>query len=124
MCVYIYIYIYLLLCFALGLEGWAGPILRSVELPHPAILTRWARLYKDSTGKRVPFVQGPAPVWGVRLLAPVLLQTLGQCKVGVCKRGKTCLNYRPCKPCASYWHTILRYKEVLKECPSTQIKVS
>ena len=27
-----------LLCFALGLEGWAGPILRSVE-PHPTILT-------------------------------------------------------------------------------------
>ena len=30
--------LFALLCFALGLEGWAGPILRSVE-PHPTILT-------------------------------------------------------------------------------------
>ena len=35
------------LCFALGLGGWADPIPRSVERPHPVILTRWARLYKS-----------------------------------------------------------------------------
>ena len=38
------------------------------------------------------------------------------------KRGKTCLNYRPRKSYACYWHSILRYKEILGECPSTQIK--
>ena len=35
-----------LLCFALGLGGWAGPIPRSVERPHPVILIGWAWLYK------------------------------------------------------------------------------
>ena len=33
------------LCFALGLGGWAGPIPRSVERPHPVILRGWAWLY-------------------------------------------------------------------------------
>ena len=38
-----------LLCFAVGLGGWADPIPRSVERPHPVILKGWAWLYSRRT---------------------------------------------------------------------------
>ena len=46
------------LCFALALGGWAGPIPRSVERPHPVILRGWAWLYFCSFVEwRVPHLQ-------------------------------------------------------------------
>ena len=63
-------------CFALGLGGWADPIPRSVERPHPVILKGWAWLYSsrtrgEATKRRVPGVF-----------------------------AKTCFNFRPRQPCA------------------------
>ena len=53
-------------CFALGLGGWADPIPRSVERPHPVILKGWAWLYSrrsrgEATRRRVPGVSANEP---------------------------------------------------------------
>ena len=76
------------LCFALGLGGWADPIPRSVERPHPVILKGWAWLYSrrtrgEATKRRVPGVS-----------------------------AKTCFNFRPRQPCAGRCGApLVRYQE-------------
>ena len=97
----------LLFDFALGYEPQAvsGPLAGATP---SLILKGWARLYI----KRCP--ENAVPRMGSLFAGtskcPDVVRTA--VKGSVCKRGKACLNFRPCKSYACYWHTILGTRRV------------